>query len=196
MPRLAVPLAAAAMIAGCGGGQNAGPRSAHPAQAPAHLARARGQVAGPRVSAPASSATQRTRGSRATPCITRRGYGGLGGKLETFAANNNGVSGPAEPTPGSTWYQVIATRRGCVTAYSVQEGARPPIDSRAMLALSSHGYLPADARPVARRRSCAVWRSAALKRAVGLPYVTARAAGQVGSEPAVAQLYAAPHPGC
>ena len=124
----------------------------------------------------------------AAPCITRPDYGGLGAAVDLFAANNNGSTGPAEPTPGAAWYQVIGTARGCVTAYSVQDSARPPLGTHDMLDLVSP-YLPRDARQIVARPSCAVWESVSLRRATGLPYAEASAIAQIGGlRPGNAQM--------
>jgi hypothetical protein len=122
----------------------------------------------------------RTAAGQASSCIAGHGYGGLGARASAFDANNNGSTGPAEPTPGAAWYQVIGTARGCVTGYSVQDSAAPPLRASDMLALVSP-YLPRDARPVARTGTCTVWESAALRRATGMPFARGTAIGQIGS---------------
>jgi hypothetical protein len=156
--RIAFALAVTALVAGCGGG-GARPRSSS------------AQGGG----SPAAGVT-----TRAAPCITRAGYGGLGASVRLFDANNNNSTGPAEPTPGAAWYLVNAIARGCIAAYSVQDSASPPLRSRDMLDLVSP-YLPDDAKAVITTRDCVVYRSAELGRALGLPYAKATALAQIGS---------------
>jgi hypothetical protein len=109
------------------------------------------------------------------------GYGGLGGRAASFSPNNSGIVGRAGPSPGSAWYQVLDTRRGCVLAYSVEDSTTPPIQAGQMLDLVSRTYLPVDARLVAHDNGCLVWRSRMLKAAVGAPYAMAIASGQTAA---------------
>jgi hypothetical protein len=147
-------LAATAVVAGCGG--NIARTRASPG---AHLA---------------------TAGTPIRTCITRTGYGGLGASARLFDANNNDSTGPAEPTPGAAWYLVNAIAKGCVTAYSVQDSASPPLRTRDMIDLVSP-YLPRDAKAVVTTPGCVVYRSAELEHALGLPYAKATALAQIGS---------------
>ena len=157
--RIAFALAVTALVAGCGGGGGA--------RTPTSPA--------PGGGSPAAGVT-----TRAAPCITRTGYGGLGASVRLFDANNNNSTGPAEPTPGAAWYLVNAIARGCVAAYSVQDSASPPLRTRDMLDLVSP-YLPDDAKAVITTPDCVVYRSAELGRALGLPYARATALAQIGS---------------
>jgi hypothetical protein len=113
-------------------------------------------------------------------CISRRGYGGLGASTDLFDANNNNTTGPAEPTPGAAWYQVIGVEGGCVTGYEVVDSAAPPLRAKDLLDLV-RPYLPGDAKQVASTGNCAVWRSASLLRAIGVSYAKAIAIPQIGS---------------
>jgi len=121
-------------------------------------------------------------------CITTNGYGGLGGSEDAFDANNDNSTGAAGPTPGAAWYQVVGTAGGCVTAYSVQDSATPPLAARDMLVLVSRGYLPGDAEPVVNTGSCEVWKSTALQHAVGVLFAKATAVAQAGSVPGTARI--------
>lgn len=100
-----------------------------------------------------------TASTSSTSCVDAAGYGGLGGRASAFDANNNDSTGPAEPSPGTAWYVVTATARGCVTAFSVQDGASPPLTGRDLLFLVSHPYLPRGAKQLVNTNSCAVWKS-------------------------------------
>lgn len=131
-----------------------------------------------------------------TSCISTNGYGGLGARVSAFDANNDGSTGPAEPTPGAAWYQVTGTENGCIAAYSVQDSATPPLGPRQMLILVGHPYLPADAHQLVTTSTCAVWKSAALERAVGLMYARATAVAQDWTVPGSAQIEAASDPTC
>jgi hypothetical protein len=142
---------------------------------------------------------QVSRPAAATPshaCVNTAGYGGLGARASAFSANNNASTGPAEPTPGTAWYAVTATERGCVTAFSLQDGGAPPVTARYLLLLVSYPYLPRDARRVVNLGTCAVWNSATLRRATGKAYATATAIAQVGSMPGRAQIETTVRPSC
>jgi hypothetical protein len=156
-------------------------------------------------SAPKSTLPATARSTQAPPtaastspasCVDAVGYGGLGARIGVFDPNNNGSTGPAGPTPGTAWYEVNATARGCVTAFSVQDGSSPPLTGRDLLVLVSHPYLPRDAIQVENTDTCAVWKSAALRRATGSAYATATAVAQVGSTPGRAEIEATPNPRC
>lgn len=134
--------------------------------------------------------------TRATSCVDTAGYGGLGGRASAFAANNNASTGPAGPTPGSAWYVVSGTAKGCVTGFSVQDGGSPPVTARYLLLLVSYPYLPRDARRVVNTGTCAAWKSAALRRATGRAYATATAVAQVGTMPGRAQIETTTKPSC
>jgi hypothetical protein len=125
--------------------------------------------------------------SGSAQCITANGYGGLGGRVNAFDANNNHTSGPAEPTPGAAWYEVTRIDAGCVTAFSVRDSANPPLGTRDML-VRIHPYLPTDAQQIVSRFSCAVWKSAALQHATGLAFAKATAEAQEWVVPGSAQI--------
>jgi hypothetical protein len=155
-------------------------------------------LGGGRSSAPAAAASRRAESTQvpsaastsAASCVAAPGYGGLGGRLSAFNANNNDSVGQAGPSPGTDLYMVTATARGCVAAIAVQDSATPPLTARALLVLVSHPYLPDDARRVMNTASCGVWRSAALKRATGRAYARATAVAQAGSRAGTAQIEA------
>lgn len=157
----------------------------HPSSASSALpATARSALIPPRAPAPSGS------------CVHTAGYGGLGGRASAFSANNNGSTGASEPTPGTAWYVVRGTMRGCVTAFSLQDTGSPPLSARYLLLLVSFPYLPRDARRVVNIATCAVWKSAALEHATGRAYATATATGQVGSLPGTAQIQTTVKPEC
>ena len=68
--------------------------------------------------------------------------------------------------------------------------------ARYLLLLISYPYLPRDAKRVVSTGTCAVWRSAALRRATGRAYATATAVAQVGSMPGRAQIETTTKPRC
>jgi hypothetical protein len=132
----------------------------------------------------------------ATSCVDSDGYGGLGARASEFAANNNASTGAAGPTPGTAWYVVTATAKGCVTGFALQDGGSPPVTARYLLLLVSYPYLPRDAKRVANTGTCAAWKSAALRRATGRAYATATAIAQIGSMPGRAQIETTVKPSC
>lgn len=131
-----------------------------------------------------------------TACVDAPGYGGLGARTSAFDANNDGSTGPAAPTPGTAWYAVTATERGCVTAFSVQDAGSPPLTARELLVLVSDPYLPRDAKRLVLAGTCGVWKSATLQRATGRPYATAIAIAQIRSLPGRAAIAATSKPAC
>jgi hypothetical protein len=78
----------------------------------------------------------------ASSCVEAGGYGGLGARVSAFDANNNDSTGPAQPSPGTAFYVVTATGRGCVTAFAVQDSTTPPLTARDLLVLVIHPFLP------------------------------------------------------
>jgi len=133
----------------------------------------------------------------ASLCVRALGYGGLGARVSDFDPNNNNSTGPAGPSPGTAFYAVIATARGCVTAFAVQDSTTPPLTARDLLFLVSHPYLPGDAKQLVNTPSCAVWKSTALKRATGRAYARATAIVQVGSIiPGTAEIEATSNSTC
>lgn len=132
----------------------------------------------------------------ASSCIDVGGYGGLGGRMSAFDANNNDSTGAAGPSSGTAFYVVTATARGCVTAFAVQDSTSPPLTARALLGLVSRPYLPGDAKRVVDTDSCAVWKSRALVRATGRAYARATATAQAGDIPGTARIAATGHSAC
>jgi len=132
----------------------------------------------------------------ASSCVDAGGYGGLGARVSAFDANNNDSTGPAGPSPGTAYYVVTATARGCVTAFAVQDSATPPLAAHDLLALVSHPFLPVDAKHVVGTVGCAVWKSRALARATGRAYARATAIAQAGSAPGTAQIAATSNSAC
>jgi hypothetical protein len=145
-----------------------------------------------------SSLGSSRRAAAAAPrsCVTDAGYGGLGARVSAFDPNNDNSTGPAGPTPGTAWYVVTAIARGCVTSFSVQDGGSPPLSARDLLSLVSHPYLPRDAKRIVNQETCAVWRSAALRRATGRSFASATAVAQVGGIPGRAEIRATSSPRC
>jgi hypothetical protein len=120
----------------------------------------------------------------------------LGGRLNAFDANNSNSVGQAGPTPGNAFYTVTGAVRGCVSAFAVQDSTTPPLTARDLLVLVSHPYLPDDAKQVVNADGCAVWKSAALKRATGRLYAEATAIAQAGSTAGRALIQATSSPSC
>jgi hypothetical protein len=129
-------------------------------------------------------------------CIAAAGYGGLGGRLNAFDANNNNSAGPGQPSSGTAFYVVTAIARGCVTAFAVQDSSNPPLTAHDLLVLVGHPYLPGDAEQLVGTDRCAVWKSAALKRATGRAYARATAIGQAGSTMGTGRIEATANPTC
>lgn len=121
-------------------------------------------------------------------CVSAPGFGGLGARVGAFDANNNNTVGESGPTPGAAFYEIKGIEHGCISAFAVQDSAGPPLRGPQMLDLVSDAYLPRDAEQLARTTTCAVWRSAALKRALGAGYAQATAAAQTASEPGRAEI--------
>lgn len=159
MGKVVAVIAVTALVAGCGGGGSSSVGNLRTAR-----------------SGPGSESSF----GRSASCIAKRGYGGLGASKDLFDANNNNSTGPAVPTPGAAWYQVIGIAGGCVTAYEVQDSTTPSLKAHAMLDMVS-SYLPGDARQLVNTGSCAVWKSGSLLRAIGLRYARATAISQLGS---------------
>jgi hypothetical protein len=136
-----------------------------------------------------------TAGSAST-CVGAPGYGGLGARLNAFDPNNNNSTGPAGPSPGAAFYTLTATAKGCVTGFAVQDATTPPLTARDLLILVSHPYLPADAKQIVNTDSCGVWRSGALKRAIGRAYARATAVAQAGSTAGTGEIAATSSPTC
>ena len=129
-------------------------------------------------------------------CVDAGGYGGLGGRVSAFDANNNDSTGPAGPSSGTAFYVVSAIARGCVTAFAVQDSASPPLTAHSLLGLVSRPFLPGDAERVVNTDRCAVWKSRALMRATGRAYARATATTQAGNVPGTARIAATAQSTC
>jgi hypothetical protein len=129
-------------------------------------------------------------------CVDVGGYGGLGGRLGAFDANNNDSTGAAGPSSGTAFYVVTAIARGCVTAFAVQDSTSPPLTARGLLCLVSRPFLPGDAERVLNADRCAVWKSRALLRATGRAYARATATTQAGNVPGTARITATAQSTC
>lgn len=151
-------------------------------------------MAGPRTAQ--STQVPAAASASASSCVAASGYGGLGGRISAFDADNNNSAGPGQPSPGTAFYVVTGTARGCVTAFAVQDSSTPPLTARDLLVLVSHPYLPGDAKQVVNTDRCAVWKSAALKRATGRAYAQATAIAQAGSTGGRAEIEATGNPTC
>jgi hypothetical protein len=132
----------------------------------------------------------------AMTCVDAAGYGGLGARVNDFDANNNNSTGPSEPSPGTAWYDVTGTARGCVTAFSVRDSSSPRLSARDLLTLVSRPYLPLDAKPLVYRNACALWQSATLEQATGRGYARALAVAQTSGVPGWAEIAATSSPTC
>jgi hypothetical protein len=132
----------------------------------------------------------------AASCVDVGGYGGLGGRISAFDANNNESTGPGGPSPGNAFYVVTATAKGCVTAFAVQDSTTPPLTARGLLVLVSHPFLPSDSKQVVDTDRCDVWKSRALMRATGRAYARATAIAQGRSIPGTAQIAATSDSSC
>jgi hypothetical protein len=118
-------------------------------------------------------------------------YGGLGAKVAAFYASNPRGSGT--PPLGVAYYHVDQTRGGRVIAYHVQINAKPPFSNRERIAGLLDGInLPLDARTTRiNRNTCIVWRSATLKRLIGMAY--AAGTTQTGTTTAKMRAERTPH---
>jgi len=121
-------------------------------------------------------------------CVDAGGYGGLGGRMSAFDANNNDSTGPAGPSSGTAFYVVTEIARGCVTAFAVQDSTSPPLTAHSLLGLVSRPFLPGDAERVVNTDRCAVWKSRELMRATGRAYARATATTQAGNVPGTARI--------
>ena len=95
-------------------------------------------------------------------------YGGLGATVAAFRAQNTHV--PGFPPLGAAYYTIDQTRKGRVIAFHVEINATPRFANFERLALLAGIDLPLDAREVIRHNTCHVWRSATLKRMIGMAY--------------------------
>lgn len=129
-------------------------------------------------------------------CVDAGGYGGFGARVSSFDPNNNDSTDPAGPSPGTAFYVVTATEKGCVTGFAVEDSTTPPLTARDLLVLVSHALLPGDANQVMHSDSCAVWRSRALTRATGRAYARATAIAGSGSVPGTAEISASSNSAC
>jgi hypothetical protein len=145
---------------------------------------------------PRRAATVRVHAGTPARCVNAPGYGGLGARTHLFDANNDDSTGPAGPTPGSAWYWVTATSRGCITAFAVQDAESPPLTASDLLFRVSHPFLPRDAKQLVNIQGCAVWESEALRRATGRAYARATAIPQTGTLPGRAQIQVTPTATC
>jgi hypothetical protein len=126
--------------------------------------------------------------SATAACVDVGGYGGLGARVRAFDANNDESTGPGGPSPGTAFYVVTATARGCVTGFAVQDSTTPPQTARGMLILVSHPFLPSDTKQVVDTDRCVVWKSRALMRATGRAYARAIVIAQAGNIPRTAEI--------
>ena len=147
-------------------------------------------------SIPRSIQVSRAASTSASSYVDTGGYGGLGARVSDFDANNNDSTGPGEPSPGTAFYVVTATARGCVAAFAVQDSTTPPLTARDVLIMVSHPFLPGDAEKVVSTDRCAVWKSRELTRATGRAYARATAIAQAGSIPGTAQIAATSDSAC
>lgn len=97
-------------------------------------------------------------------------YGGLGGTVAAFNAQNPHRAGVV--APGVANYTVDATSAaGRVTAYHVEINAPPPFGDRQRIGLLAGTNLPSDAVEIyLRGNTCIVWRSRSLMTLVGRQY--------------------------
>jgi hypothetical protein len=102
-------------------------------------------------------------------CISGGSYGGIGASVAAFKRTNNTLQ-PSSYQPGLAYWQIMKTKRGCVTEYTITESTIPTQSSRDLLSLVAGINLPNDANTLVNGNSCESWESKALKKAVGLPY--------------------------
>jgi hypothetical protein len=96
-------------------------------------------------------------------------YGGLGATVAAFRVQN--PHGPGFPPLGVAYYTIDRTRADRVLAYHVEINARPRFGNQERILLLGGINLPRDATPTGISRStCIVWRSATLKRLIGMAY--------------------------
>ncbi len=150
----AAALMAALVLAGCGSSSNDMPSSATDAPAITDT-----------TSSPSNSDTTST-GSTS-------GYSGIGAPAAAFNAQH--PHGQSPPPLGVAYYTVDAKNAaGRVTAFEVENNSRPPDSDRERLGLLSGVSLPDDATETdLNGDTCLVWRSAKLKKLIGLEYAAA-----------------------
>ncbi len=99
------------------------------------------------------------------------------------------MSAPSQPTPGIAWYTVLATKHGCVTAYSVDELTQPPQSASDIVFLTDGIDLPNDHTQPIERGGCIVFSSPTLTKATGFKYAKSVGTGQSGDSPAHAEIH-------
>ena len=118
-------------------------------------------------------------------------YGGLGATKAAFYAQN--PHGKSPPPLGLAYYTVDRIRAGRVVAFHVEINARPRFSNRERVTLLAGINLPVDARETSiNRNTCIVWRSATLKRLIGVAY----AAGTTRPGTQTAKMRAERSPSC
>jgi hypothetical protein len=129
-------------------------------------------------------------GSVASADPTAR-YGGLGATKSAFYAQN--PHGKSPPRLGVAYYTVDRIRAGRVVAFHVEINAKPRFSNRERVTLLAGINLPIDATETSiNRNTCIVWRSAKLKKLIGMAY----AAGTTRSGTTTAHMRAERSPRC
>jgi len=105
-------------------------------------------------------------------CISGSNYGGIGASVSAFKSQNPTAGSPPPPSfqDGVAYYELKATKHGCVSEYTITESTTPTQSSRDLLSLVAGIGLPNDAQVLLNQNSCEVWSSASLKQATGEPY--------------------------
>lgn len=121
---------------------------------------------------------------------------GLGTTKAVFEANNTMTSQEGtEPPEGTDYYRITESNHdGRVTGYEVTIHATPPFSNHERIALLGGVDLPNDAEPLPNleHSDCYVWRSADLKRLIGMEY----AEGTTGDGTSSATMQAVSAPKC
>lgn len=163
----------ALVLAGCGSTTTTSSTSAPPAPA-----------------APATTAAQPTSTSAPAPhkpkprpkarpvsaCIGGRvagqAYGGIGASVSAFKTSNPTAANgpPASYQDGIAFYEIKGNVQGCVSEYTITESTTPTQSARELLFLVDGISVPNDAHQLVDQNKCAVWSSAALKKATGHQY--------------------------
>jgi len=99
------------------------------------------------------------------------------------------MAAPSVPTDGIDWNTILSTEHGCVTAYSVDELASPPLGASDIMLLTDGIYLPDDRSDVLDKHNCTVYASRTLTKASGHKYAVVTGTDQEGQTPAHAEIH-------
>lgn len=122
-------------------------------------------------------------------CVGTGGYKGLYSTVSAFRSDHS-MTAPSAPIDGIDWNTITSTEHGCVTGYSVDEFASPPLGAADIMFLTDGINLPDDKTDVLDKDNCTVYSSAILTRASGFKFAVVTATAQDGhGAPAHAEIH-------